>query len=86
MFSTPLICSSIGVATVLATVSALAPGIGGADRDRGRRDFRILRDRQGDDRERAGDDRDDGNHGGENRPIDEKMGEVHETPYLVCED
>jgi len=26
MFSTPLICSSIGVATVLATVSALAPG------------------------------------------------------------
>ena len=26
MFSTPLICSSIGVATVSATVLALAPG------------------------------------------------------------
>ena len=49
-WSSPLICCSITCVTVFSTVSADAPGIGRADLDRRRRDRRILRDRQREDR------------------------------------
>ena len=48
MPSTPLTCCSMGAATVSATTCGVGAGIDGRDLDRGRRDLRILGDRQRD--------------------------------------
>ena len=63
MFSTPLICSSIGATTVEATTSALAPGYWPDHVDDRRRDLRILRDRQAREGDRAEDHEHDRDHG-----------------------
>jgi len=78
MFSTPLICSSIGVTTVEATTSALAPGycpvmlmIGGGD-------LRIWGDRQARERHAAQDHEDDRRPpAAKIGPIDEEMRDAH---------
>ena len=49
--------------------------IAGRDVDRGRRDVGILRDRQPQDRHRTQEHGDDRDHGGEDRPVDEELGE-----------
>ena len=72
MPSTPLTCSSIGAATVSRTVCALAPGIERGHLHRRRRHFRVLGDRQREHGDAARQRDDDGDHRGENRPIDEK--------------
>src|SRR6202047_3348653 len=53
------------------------PGILAADPHHRRRDLRILGDRQAPDRHRAEDDEDDRNDRGEDRPVDEEVGEAH---------
>ena len=53
------------------------------DRDRRWRDVRILRDRQGEISNAADQRDDDGNDGGEDRPVDEEMREVHIAPVTV---
>jgi len=50
----------------------IGAGIGGAHHDGGRHDFRIFRDRHGAQRQQAGQEDDDRQHAGENRPVDEK--------------
>jgi len=49
-------------------------GIAGRDRDRGRRDDRILRDRQQRDRDRADQTDEKRDHPGEDRPVNEETG------------
>src|ERR1700682_3540935 len=78
MFSTPLICCSSGATTVAATTSALAPGYwpltlttGGAISGY------WATGRPPPDRHRANDDEDDRNDRGEDRPVDEEVGEAH---------
>ncbi len=77
MFSTPLICSSIGVTTVAATTSALAPGywpvtlmIGGAISG-----YCAIGRRENDTPPRITKTIDD--HGGEDRPVDEEVRNAH---------
>ena len=53
------------------------PGILAADPDHRRGDVRKLRDRHSPERHRADDDEDDRNDGGEDRPVDEEVGEAH---------
>src|SRR5262249_1815258 len=54
----------------------VGPGILARDVDGGRRDLRILRDRQARIRHAAHDQEHDRNDGGENRPIDEVVGDA----------
>ena len=75
MFSTPLTCCSIGAATVSSTSWALAPGIAGRHLHGRRRDVGILGDRQHEHGQRAGQRDDDRQHRGEDRPVDEEVGE-----------
>ena len=53
------------------------------DRDRRRRDVRILRDRQGEIGDAADQRDDDGDDGGEDRPVDEEMRDVHIAPATI---
>ena len=73
MFSTPLTCCSIRVATVSENHPGIGPGIVGRDLDGPGRDLRVLRDWKGGERNRAEDGDDNANHPGENGPIDEKV-------------
>jgi hypothetical protein len=55
------------------------------DVDDGRGDLRILRDRQAREGDAAEDDEDDGDDGGEDRPVDEEMGNPHgANPGYFC--
>src|ERR1700730_10894512 len=72
--SMPDSCCSITCTTVLCTVSAETPRIGHGDLDGGRRDARILRDRQSNDGDGARHHQDDGHHPGEDRAFDEELG------------
>jgi hypothetical protein len=74
MPSTPLICSSIGVATVSAMTFGFAPGILRAHHDRGRNHLGVFRDRHVAQRQQAADEDQNGNDGGEDRPVDEEFG------------
>ncbi len=59
-------------------------GIVGADGDGGGRDFRILRDGEGEDGDGANDDGDDGEHAGEDRALNEEVSESHRLfPVVV---
>ena len=84
MPSTPLICCSIGVAIDSATVSGVRAGIDHGDGHGRRGNLRKLRDRQRESGDRADDDRDDRDHGGKDRPLDEEGGELHSRPRRAC--
>ena len=57
-------------------------GVLPGDVDDRRRDLRILRDRQADERHAAEDDEHDRQHRGEDRPVDEEMGDFHQRVSL----
>ncbi len=85
MFSTPLICSSIGVGDGVGQGLGRGAGIGGGDGHRGRGDLadtaptgrvgkaiaptRVIRI---------------ATHGREHRPVDEEVGELHRVGELSC--
>ncbi len=59
-------------------------GIGGADDDGWRHDFRIFGNRQGAHAEKARDHDQDRQHAGEDRPVDKKSGNIHiQSPLRV---
>ena len=59
-------------------------GIVGRDLDGWRRDFRILRNGKRRERDDTDERYDDANHAGKNRPVDEKMREVHADRRCSC--
>jgi len=69
MSSTPLICSSSGV--------AVRTGIGGAHDDGWRNDFGIFRNRQGAHAKKACHHNQDRQDAGKYRPVDKKSGNIH---------
>ena len=71
--SMPVSCCSMTWMTVRSTVSALAPGIHGADRHLRRRDVRIGLGRQRADGEHAAQRDEDRDDPGEYRAVDEKL-------------
>ena len=77
MFSVPLICSSSGVATVSAMVAGLAPGncaVTTTDGGTTSGYSEIGNCSHGD---QARQEDGDGNHPGEDRPVDEEFRQVH---------
>jgi hypothetical protein len=76
MLSTPLICCSSGVATDCSTLTALAPGVGGAHLDDGRRDIGILLGGQAAEGDHPDDDHKNGNDHGHDGPSDKKITHV----------
>ena len=77
MFSTPLICCSIGATTVDGDRLGAGAGILAGDVDDRRRDLGILRDRQAREGDAAEDHEHDRDHRGEDRPVDEEMRDAH---------
>ena len=77
MFSTPLIASSSGVATVSAITFGLAPGYTARTCTVGGTTSGYSADRQQRQRDQARGEDHDRQHRGEDRPVDEELGEIH---------